>query len=232
MVSMFRLQGAKPLPADVDPPCTRTQKRGAEQHVAELLKENGAGVRTSGKKQYCAAYLNTLNWACMEAEKEAAASGTQVPPGWYVHYHYVKEVAPRILEGLFGMKLTAQDWESIGQVGELYSKSRGKFGEAAKFAGDDKRKSEVVTDEVVWWTKVYLYEQYSQMLQLATKLPELDAAHASYLAEEAAWLEAGGSVKDMVDQPKWELKLQTQKENTNAPEGGDKAPGNLRGGDA
>ena len=206
MVSMFRMQADRKLPTDIDAPCTRSQRRRPEPHVVTLLTEQHADVKRASRKEFCAAYLATLNWASIEAMAQATKQKLATPAGWFLHYNSLKPMARTVITQLFKTELNDEQWHNVNATASVYSKSRGKKAEAAtkEFGTDNKRKSEVLTDEVIWFTSKYLYSQYGELLELARALPGLPQEQKTYLGQEGEWLTGGGSKSKMQDTTKWE----------------------------
>jgi len=207
MVSMFRMQMDRKLPTDIDAPCTRTQRRRPEPHVVTLLTAEHADVKRASRKEFCAAYLATLNWAGLEAGKQAEQNKLAAPEGWFLHYNSLKPMARAVITQLFKTELDDAQWAQVNATGSLYSKSRNRLGkpkQVPEFGTDNKRKSEVLTDEVIWFTSKYLYGQYGELLTHAGSTPGLPKEQVEYLKAEAEWLQAGGSKAKMKDSAKWE----------------------------
>ncbi len=213
MVSMFRMQMDRKLPSDIDAPCTRTQRRRPEPHVVTLLTQQHVDVKRASRKEFCAAYLATLNWAGMEAVQLAKKNKLPAPEGWFLHYNSLKPMARTVITQLFGTKLDDAQWHQVNATANVYSKSRGRVGQVApkEFGTDNKRKSEVLTDEVIWHTSKYLYEQYGGLLTKAAETPGLPKDQQAYLQSEQEWLKAGGSTDKMQDSSKWEALEQARK---------------------
>ena len=218
MVSMFRMQGARPLPKDVDPPCTRTQKKRPEPQVRAILAGNGTEPRVASKKQYCAAYVANLNDVPIAAAASMKQDGIPVPPGWHVHYNSLKPMAFTIMQDLFGLQLDDTAKDLVNATAGLYSKSRMQFGKEQEFGTDNARKTEVLTAEVVFWSRMYMYPQYAALLDLALSAPGLSAEQSDYLKSEHAWLKEGGNSHLIQDEAYWDSLIAKRKQRFKASE--------------